>query len=168
MGLKSVMDAIYLAMPKYVTRVGVAADCATQHTVNMFTVAGGDVLLMGIYGKIIFAKDAGAQLLRLGHVPTIGGGEYFLCAASLTTASDVADTIYTISGIPADAMIVLNAQLGGGALMSSATGIGTGTPHVLAPGILRLTTSIANDITGLINWTVLYRPLTDVSRVTVL
>ncbi|MDZ4230660.1 MAG: hypothetical protein U1B77_02450 [Dehalococcoidales bacterium] len=150
-----------------ITRTGVAADCATQHTVNLFTVTG-DVVLIGIFGKVMFVKDAGAQLLRLGHVPT-AGAEAFLCAASATTATDAADTIYTITGVVTDAMIVAPAALGVGVLGVNAAGlVGVPNGHVLVPGILRLTTSIANDITGLIDWTAIYRPMSITSAMTVL
>jgi len=160
--------AIAVWQPRAVTRTGVAADCATQHTVNLFTVLG-DILMVGIIGKVIAAKDAGAQLLRLGHVPTIGAVEAFLCAASLTTATDAIDSIYSITGVSTDAMIVtqIGTALGIGQFQINALGT-IRSAMVLVPGILRLTTSIANDITGLIDWTILYQPLSATSVVTVL
>ena len=159
---------IALRQIQTVTRTGVAADCATQHTVNLFAVAG-DVLLIGIFGKVIAAKDAGAQLLRLGHVPTIGAVEAFLCAASLTTASDAIDSIYTITGVVGDAMIVtqVGAIIGVGQFQNNALGT-IRSPLTLVPGILRLTTSIANDITGLIDWTAVYYRIALTSSMTVL
>jgi len=164
--------AIYLGQTpganRYVTRTGLAADVATQTTTNLFTVTG-DNLLIAIYGKVIAAKDAGAQLLRLGHVPTIGAVEAFLCAASATTATDAIDTIYTITGVVTDAMIVAPAAVGVGLVSVNAAGlVGVPVGMLLVPGILRMTTSVANDITGLIDWTVLYQPLSGTSVMTVL
>ncbi len=168
MGLVQLVQSQYQAAPKYVTRTGVATDCATQHTVNLFTVAGGNVLLIAVYGKVMADKAIAAQTLRLGLVPTIGGVEAFLCAASATTSGDLIDSIYTITGVIADLMIVAPTALGVALPQAAATGQGVGALLVLVPGIIRLTTGAADDGTGLINWTVLYRPLTADSVVTVL
>ena len=170
MGLKTILDSVYLAMPKYVTRTGVAADCATQHAVDMFTISGGDILVLGMYGKVMAAKDAGAQLLTLQYTPT-GGAVTALCLVSLTTATDAINSIYTITGVATDAMILT--QIGAGAILGigqfQGNALGTiKSQLVLAPGIINLLTTVANDITGLINWTVLYQPLNDSSLVTVL
>ncbi len=169
MGMKGILDALYLSSVKYVTRTGVAADCAAQHTVNIFTIAGGDIVLLGIYGKVRAQKQANAQTLQLQITPT-GGAAAALCAASATTSGDAVDSIYTITGVSTDAMIVaqIGTALGIGQLQASALGIGTGNPLVLVPGILSLITAAANDNSGLVDWTVIYRPVTNVSIVTVL
>ena len=149
--------AIALGQMQSVTRLGVAADCATQHTVNLFTVTG-TVILVSFTGRVVAAKAVGAQTLRLGHVPTAGGVEAFLCAASATTASDAIDELYFITGVIGDAMIVDPASgIGLSNLMVNEAGL-VGAPQglLLAPGILRLTTAAADDATGLINWTARY------------
>lgn len=164
--------AIYLGQTpgaiRYVTRTGVAADCATQHTVNLFTVTG-DNLVIGTYGKVIAAKADTAQTLRLGHVPTIGAVEAFLCAVSAVTNLDAIDSIYTITGVVGDAMIVaqVGTIIGVGQFQNNALGT-IRSQLILVPGIIRLTTAAANDATGLIDWTVLYQPLSETSVITVL
>ncbi len=148
--------AIALAGVQSVTRLGLAADVATQTTTNLFTVAG-TVILVSLFGRVVVQKQANAQTIRLGHVPTVGGVEGFLCAASATTSGDDVDELYTITGNITDALIVAPAAEGIAALLVNAAGL-VGAPQgiVLAPGILRMTTAAANDNSGLINWTALY------------
>ncbi len=149
--------AIALGQLQSVTRLGLAADVATQTTTNLFTVAG-TVILVSIVGRVVSTKQANAQTIRLGHVPTAGGVEAFLCAASATTASDPIDELYFITGVIGDAMIVDPASgIGLSNLMVNEAGL-VGTPQglLLAPGILRMTTGAANDNSGLINWTARY------------
>jgi len=159
---------ISIYQPKPITRTGVAADLATQHYEDLFTVVGGDIELLAIYGKVIAAKAATGQFLQLQHTPT-GGALAALCGVSPTTTGDVIDSIYTITGVPGDLMIVaqVGPALGIGQLQINLLGTIRST-LVLVPGIIGLDVTVANDITGLINWTVLYRPLSINSAVTVL
>ncbi len=149
--------AIELGTVQSVTRLGLAADTDTQTTTNLFTVAG-TVILVSIVGRVVAAKAVGAQTIRLGHVPTAGGVEAFLCAASATTSNDAIDELYFITGVIGDAMIVDPASgIGLSNLMVNEAGtVGTPQGLLLAPGILRMTTGAANDLTGLINWTARY------------
>lgn len=149
--------AIALGQVQSVTRLGLAADVATQTTTNLFTVAG-TVILVAIFGRVVVQKENTAQTIRLGHVPTDSGVEAFLCAASATTLSDDVDTYYQITGNITDALIVAPAALGVSNISVNAAGL-VGAPQglLLAPGILRMTTAAANDSTGLINWTALYK-----------
>ncbi len=176
MALKQVLDALYLKSIKSITRTGLAADLGAAFPVvtNLFRLPG-DIILLGIYGRVMFAKQNTAQTLRLGLLPALpapGAVEAFLCAASGATNLDVADSIYTISGLSTDAMIV--AQIGPpaaggiGRWQSGVTGIAIGNPLILVAGIIRLTTGGADDNVGLINWTITYQPLSDASIVTVM
>ncbi len=173
MALKQVLDALYLKSIKSVTRIGLAADlgAAFPVTTNLFNLPG-DIVLLGLYGRVVtHAKANTAQTLRIGILPPVGA-ESFLCAASGATNLDVADSIYTISGLSTDAMIV--AQIGPpaaggiGRWQSGVTGIAIGNPLILVAGIIRLTTGGADDNVGLINWTITYQPLSDASIVTVM
>ncbi len=169
MGLTQQVQAQYQSMPKSVTRTGVAADLATQHTVDLFTIAGGDILLVGILGRVVgHAKANTAQTLRLGLMPAGSITEAFLCGVSGVTNLDAIDTVYTITGVIANAMIVAPTALGVSLLQAAATGMGVGAPQILVAGVIRLTTADADDNAGFIDWTVIYQPLTDASVVTVL
>lgn len=148
--------AIQLAQIESATRLGLAADVATQTVTNLFTVAG-TVILVALFGRVVVQKEATIQTIRLGHLPT-AGVEGFLCAVSATTSGDDVDELYTITGNITDALIVSPAAEGIAALMVNAAGL-VGAPQgiILVPGILRMTTAAATDNSGLINWTALYK-----------
>jgi hypothetical protein len=142
-----------------VTRIGVAADCATQHRVPIFTVSGGDVLVYGIIGKVTQAKAAAGQLIAFNFTPT-GGAAAVMAIASATTTGDVANKYYTWDGVLGTAPIVAQTgdAIGVGAVGSVLAGT-SGAMNVFCPGVIDMTTSIANDGTGLIDWTIWYKPL---------
>lgn len=160
--------AIYLRQLRPVTRTGTNTDVASQKTTDLFTVTG-DNLIIGIYGKVITAKQATTQTLRLGHVPTIVGAEAFLCAVSATTLSDAINQIYIITGVPGDAMIVdqVSSIIGVGQFQINALG-NIQSALILVPGVIRMTTGAADDNVGVIDWTVIYQSLSDTSEITVL
>ena len=150
--------AIALAGVQSVTRLGLAADVATQPTsTNLFTVTG-TVILVSIFGRVVNQKQVAAQTLQLQHTPTDSGVAADLCGASATTSADDIDTYYMITGNIADAMIVAPAALGVSNHMVNAAGLG-GAPLglLLAPGIISMLTGAATDNVGLINWTVLFK-----------
>ncbi len=166
MGLKTIADTLYLATPKYVTRIGANADLRTQpHTHPILRIAGGDIALLGIFGKVTVLKDGGAQILQLTH--TIGGP---LCAVSLTTANLAIGAILVVTGVAGAAMVevAIGGQLGIGQFASGLTGSGIGNPLVLTVGDINLVVTVVVDTTGFIDWTILYRPLSPVSVVTAL
>ena len=100
-------------MPRAVTRTGIAADCATQHATPIFRISGGDILVRGIYGKVVADKAVGAQLLKLQFTGT-GVAITALCLVSLTTSLDPIGSIYTISGVETAAMTVTQIGAGSG------------------------------------------------------
>lgn len=162
------LKSVFLNQVIAVTRVGVAADLATQHLVNVFTISGGDVDVLGVIGKIIATKDATGQTIELGFTPT-GGARGVFAAASATTTGDVINKYYTWNGIIGSALIVAQTGdvIGFGAVNSALAG--TSTAHnVFCPGVIDITTAAANDVLGLINWTIFYRPLSTASKITAL
>ncbi len=168
MGLKTIADVLYSGIQKYVTRIGADADLRTFiHTHPIFRIAGGDIALLGIYGKVTVAKDAGVQTLQLTH--TVGGP---LCIASAATNGLVAHAILCITGVVGAAMIETPLAGAGtlaiGQWMAGLTGSGIGNLLVLTVGDINLVTGAAADATGFIDWTILYRPLSPVSVVTAL
>lgn len=161
----SQLRSMYLNQVQVVTRVGVAADCATQHLVPMFDISGGDVEILGIIGKVVFVKAATAQTIELGHFPT-GGARAILATASATTTGDVANKYYTFDGIIGSQLVVAQTGnlIGLGAVGSVLLGTSRAS-NVFCPGRIDFTTAGADDVTGLINWTILYKPMSIASRV---
>jgi len=151
-----------------VTRTGVAADCATQHRVPIFTVSGGDVLVYGIIGKVRAQKAAAGQLLAFNFTAT-GGASQVVAVASATTTGDVANKYYTWDGVLGNAPIVAQTgdAIGVGAVGSVLAGT-SGAMNVFCPGVIDMTTSVADDGTGLIDWTIWYKALSVGAVVTAL
>jgi len=156
---------MYLNQVQSVTRTGLAADCATQHLVPMFDISGDDIEILGIIGKVVQAKAAGAQTIELGHFPA-GGARAILATASPTTASDVANKYYTWDGIIGSQLVVAQTGdvIGFGAVGSVLAGTSR-AKNVFCPGRIDFTTAAANDLTGLIDWTIIYKPMSIASRV---
>lgn len=148
------------ALGHRVRRPGVATDLAAVATVNIFTVSGGDILLTHIYGIVTVGPiGAGLTTLDLQHTPT-GGVATAMCAASAAINTDAVNTIYTITGAVAGAMVA-SAGLGVG-VASMVTNM-----QVLVPGIILLNVAVAVN-TGTIDWILHYVPLDTDSRVTIL
>lgn len=85
----------------HVTRA--TADVFTGSAVPLFSVAGGRVLLMAILGEVTTIIAAGANNFKLQSNPTTGTTSD-LCA-NLDIDADEAGTLYSITGVPADAML---------------------------------------------------------------
>jgi len=161
------LKSLYRNQLRGVTRTGVAADCATQHAFNVFQINGENVIV-SIIGKVVADKAVGAQTLEIGFTPT-GGARTIIAIASATTASDVANKYYTWDGVLGTAVIVAQTGdvIGVGAAGSALAGTSK-AQNIFCPGIIDITTAAANDLTGLINWTVLYKPMSINSSVTAL
>jgi hypothetical protein len=151
---------------RYAYRTGVAVDLATQHLFNIFTISGGDIVLLDIIGKVMFVKAGTAQTLELGFTPT-GGARTILAIASATTTGDVANKYYTWDGVLGTAVLVAQTAdaIGVGAVGSVLAGTSSAR-NVLCAGVLDITSAGANDITGLVDWYVRYIPVKPSSTVT--
>lgn len=133
---------------------------ATTGNVNLFTVAGGRVLLTSLLGQVTVAPAGGgppADLLTfLEHTPTTGVALVTPLCAALDILGDIIDTIYTITG-------------GVGAPMVADAGVGVLPPSfgtnqlILQPGVVNLdmTEGVGGDgtVVGTIRWTVHYIPI---------
>lgn len=115
---------------------------------NLFTVAGGDILLCGFYGEIMVAID-GANQLTLTFDADTG-------ATDTVLGSQGADINTFIAG----RMIYLPAA--GGALTNTATAgacpLDVAERFILPPGHFDLT-STGTTTTGTIRWSLFYIPL---------
>ena len=117
-----------------------------------FTVAGGEVLILGIYGEVTTILEAGANSIKLVANPTTGA-DVDMCVA-LDTDTDAAGTMYNITGTPADAMVATTS----GAMTSQASGI------VVAAGTIDLDATASK--TGLTKWMLHYVPIDSGATIT--
>lgn len=134
-------------------------DLAAVAEVDLFTVIGGDILLTGLYGIVTTALSADNTLIQLYYTPTIGAAQVDLCAIiGAHIASDIAGTMYTITGAHGDAMAT-NGTTEGVIIASFATNM-----VILVPGVISLNVSaFGND--GVIQWTLHWIPLSEQSDV---
>lgn len=158
---------MYEIQPVGVTRTGLAADLATVHLFNIFQISGGDVLILAIIGKSQAGVEAATtQTLEGGFIPTDGARAIFAAASANTVTLTEADMYLTWSGvIPAAILIDQTGNIVGFGAVGSILAGTSGGINVFCPGIMDITTAGDTDNSGLIDWTIIYRPLTTASRV---
>jgi hypothetical protein len=124
---------------------------------NLFTVAGGRVIINMLLGEVVTAVQNQACTLSFGSLPTVGTGS----ATSLGTATSIiAAPIGTHFGAnPGGATVVDLATQGGSVL-------GSGYPAVVDTGYITCTTSASN--TGTAQWDLFWVPLDDGASVVAL
>lgn len=158
MGFDS-LDAVLYTTGRRLRRAGLAADLTAVATVNIFTVAGGPVVLNGIAGAVTTVIGAAAgTTIQLNHTPVAPAAATVLCLASAAITNAVVGTVFTITGAVGVAMTV------------NANGIGIyqlTQRMVLLPGIMGLVVAVLAN-TGVIDWYVDYTPLTAAATVTAL
>jgi hypothetical protein len=128
-----------------VTRNAAALPASTAG--NLFTVAGGRVLLTGIVGEVTTVIQTQANATKLTMAPVVGTA-VDLCATLDITGKEVG-ALLGITGTLATAMVGVNA---------GAT-VYPGNRMVLPIGNLQLTCAATS--TGQIKWLVTYLPLDD-------
>jgi hypothetical protein len=121
-----------------------AANLPATTSANLFTITGGRILLTAIVGQVTTVIQTQANNLNLAFDPTVAGSNVNLCAV-LNISAHAVGTLYSITGVPTDAM------LSGLAVMSMTT------PVILQPGAIVATTSATN--TGQVSWKMWYMPL---------
>lgn len=121
-----------------------AAGLPESGSADLFLVTGGRVLLTGIVGEVTTVIQTQANNTRLAFDPTVTGSNVDLCA-NLNISADVVGTLYSITGVVADAMV-------DGLAVRAMT-----TPIILQPGAVVLTTAATN--TGQVKWKMWYMPL---------
>lgn len=125
-------------------------------TGNIFTIAGGLVLVTSLIGKVTTVMGATATTVTMQYVPTAGtAGTTVLGTATAVTSAEVGSLIYPNVG---GAVVVKNAgapyPVGPG--ISATTG---STNFLLNPGAINLTTSATD--TGSVAWYLTYVPYDD-------
>ena len=135
---------------------GIRVDRATANLpqtgeYDLFTVAGGRVLVLGILGEVTEVIETQLNNTNLEFSPAAATlADNDLCAV-LDVSADVVGTLYTITGTAANAMVD-----------SGTTGFliyTLASPLFLVPGSIELHCSASN--TGQVKWSIWYVPLDD-------
>lgn len=122
-------------------------------TATIFTVAGGRVLITGLYGKVTTLISGTTPAAKIVSTPTVGTA-VDVSSATAITGKEVGALI-GLAGTVGTALNVQNA--GAGAALPSAVVIPAGTIGVNVS---------AADAAGAILWTLTYVPLDDGAAVT--
>jgi hypothetical protein len=124
-------------------KIGVSTAAAT---VTLFTVSGGTVLILGLFGKVTTAVGAGAVLATFNSNPS-SGADSPLSIASPSLALAPIGSLLSITGNVAAAPAL---SAGSGALA------GLSIPLIVNPGTIEVTFAVG-DATGVFdfycNWT---------------
>ena len=124
-----------------------AIDIAAISTKSLFTVIGGNCLILGLIGEVTTIIETQANNSKYISTPTVGTA-VDLCAAVDITAQEVGGLL-TITGVLATAAV--KGTAGAGVMMT--------TRQVVAPGVIGFDT--AADNTGAMKFTIWYVPLED-------
>ncbi len=173
MGARAEISSIFLASHRVVTRRGIptlaaaAGDLGVAGPTNvpLFNIAGGDIMVVALYGKVVpTALPAtgigaiGATTINLFLIEAVGGGVIPMCTVSAAINGQAINTIYSITGAPGVQMVTqTGAALGVGALMAT-------NKQALVSGVIILQVA-ASWNTGTIDWTVVYQVLSPTSRI---
>ncbi len=127
--------------------VKASATLPASTTQNIFTIAGGRVMVTCLVGEVTTIIQAQATTLKVTSVPTIG------------TAVDVTATL-DINAFEVGAILV--AEGDGTALIGAAAGAGfapalNALPFIIPIGVLRIATGATS--TGATKWDIWYFPL---------
>lgn len=127
-----------------------AAVLPQSTTQNIFTIAGGRVLVMALVGEVTTVFTATATNLKVTSVPTTG------------SAVDIASNL-AVASFEQGAILVVEGD--GTALIGTSAGAGfapalNALPFVLPIGVVRIETS-ANNVTGATKWDIWYVPMDD-------
>jgi hypothetical protein len=118
---------------------------------DLFTVAGGRVLVLGILGEVTTVIQTQANATNLEFNPTAATlADSDLCTG-LDISADVVGTLYTIDGTAANAMV--DSGTDGWVAYTLAS------PLFMAPGAIELHCAASN--TGSVKWSIWYIPLDD-------
>lgn len=131
-----------------------AATLPASTAQNIFTIAGGRVMVMALIGQVTTIVQVQACNLKCTSTPTTG------------SAVDVASNL-DISGFEAGAILIVEGD--GTALIGTSAGAGfapalNALPFVLPIGTISITTSATN--TGATKWDCFYFPLDEGAVVT--
>lgn len=156
--MAEVLRAIYDAVGKRLLTanqtqgqpVMVTRATATPIDESLFTIAGGNIQLLEIIGEVTTVIETQTDNTKLVFNPTATGASTNLCA-NLDITADAVGTLYSITGVIADAMKSTTVLFVAPADNLPWPGI------ILAPGDIELDVGATN--TGSIEWHIVYRAL---------
>jgi hypothetical protein len=119
-------------------------------TANLFTVAGGNVLVTGLIGEVTTVIGATATSLSLGVTPTTGtANSTGLATATAITSKEAGTFVGLLNSSGVGGGLVVGANAGQGLFVP--------LPIIVAPGTITWTTSAST--TGQMKWYLTYIPL---------
>lgn len=140
------MENISYSPPLVIKTVTKAAANLPQTTQSaLFTITGGRIRILGIYGEVTTVIETKANNTKLISNPTVGA-DVDLCATNDITA-DAVGTIYTITGTFANAMVATTS----GAVPDQAAKV------VVAAGTIDLSCDASS--TGQTKWVLQYEAI---------
>jgi len=134
--------------------VNKATGTLANGTTNLFTIAGGRILILGLLGRVTTAVGATTSNAKLVYNPTAAGTSFDLCTA-VDIASDAVEQTYYIAGNVGTP----------GALIVAGT-VGQGNPvfatggYSLQSGVIEQNLS-ADPVGGAITWSAFWVPIDD-------
>ncbi len=160
--LKQALSALHAFERRTVQRQGLTTDLGSGVTpLNLFRIAGAIQVNM-MFGHVTTLMDATANTLRLGWTPTVAGAPVWLCAASAAINADAVNTLYIWAGTIAGQLVPgTNIGIAGTELIPW-----VGNTILLPAGVIALTIGGgAAAVPGVIDWYILFTPMTDQSDV---
>lgn len=153
-------------LPTLRTPRAAAADLTGAN--NIFTIAGGPILLIGLYGIRTVIQGGGASNISFQH----DTGPTALCIATATTAVDPVGTVYAVPGDNTDALIIgaggavanTFTPLDPGRLVATSLQYGGAPMFVLGVGNITVTFSAAVP-TGSTRYVIIWQPMDTASTV---
>ena len=130
--------------------VKAASSLAATTDVELFTVGGGKIALLGLVGECDGAMQAAATTILIKCV--VGGTDTDLSAASATLSAKAEDTMLTLPAAAASALTISTNE--GAALL------GAQPLWLVQPGTIEMTVGAATN-TQTITWTLWYVPMED-------
>lgn len=124
-----------------------------------WTVAGGLVLVTGLYGIVTVAGDSAATTLLFSAVPTVGAANN-MCGASASLASAVIGALVSVDGAA-----ITTAMQATGVTVGGNIG-GMAKPIMVGIGTINMVTANTNATLAL-RWLLTYIPLDDGASIVV-
>jgi hypothetical protein len=125
---------------------------------TLFTVAGGMVLVTGLFGRVTTVLSGTTGTISLGATPTVGasGAQVAGIAAATVIGGGEVGATYAVVGTAAGGATTL--ANGGASSLSGKSPFISLPEFVVQAGIITVTTSVAT-MTGAIDWYLSYVPI---------
>jgi hypothetical protein len=154
MGLANNIKSMQGQDYKIAVRYGLAADLATQQTVNLFTIDRGPIVVQGFFGVVSTALAATATTIAVQLTTSTAYG---------ATSVPVAVATATLSGYVVGSILTLAGGVGAALTLQTGAARGVGVYSITnqqawVNGILQIVVGGAANATGIIDWYLQYRP----------